>query len=235
MIKRFFLLLFLSSSIKLYSQDKNSSNKLGFLIPIVWNNSNGVYYSLGRRKEPSGNAASYGININYSHFVYKNFFVIGGVGYYRQRFNIQRPFQYRTPDGSEPLVSTTNYSYHNIHFLLGVGYQKNINEKWAVTGQLYYNIYNTYKQKYEQGYAPGKNEVYKKNFMLGKMINLDMRCERYINNRVSLGAAIVLPVYTHWNDDTIFYKYDYANDTQIAAETKFSLGANLSFYYKLKR
>jgi len=92
----------------------------------------------------------------------KNLLVIGRVGYYKQRFNIQRPFQYRTPDGSEPLVSTEKCSYNNIHFLLGVGYQKNINEKWALTGQLSYDMYNTCKQKYEQGYAPGKTRFIKK-------------------------------------------------------------------------
>lgn len=70
--------------------------------------------------------------------------------------------------------------------------------------------------------------------MLGNMINLDLRCERYINNRVSIGAAIVFPIYVHWNDDKIFNKYDYADDTQIVANQKFSFGANFSVYYQLK-
>jgi len=67
------------------------------------------------------------------------------------------------------------------------------------------------------------------------MINLDMSSERQLNNRVSLEAAIVLPVYTHCNDDKIFNKYDYANDTQIAAQTKFSQVLIFHFiisYYK---
>ena len=234
MLKQLLLLLYLCSTIKLYSQEKTNSNKLGFSIPLVWNNSNGVYYSLGNRREPSGNATSYGININYSHFVYKNLFLIGGVGYYKQRFNIQRPFQYRAPDGSEPLVNTKKYSYQNIHLLIGVGYQKTLSTKWGVAGQLSYNMYNSYRQKYEQGYSPGKNEIYKNHFMLGNMINLDLRCERYINNRVSIGAAIVFPIYVHWNDDKIFNKYDYADDTQIVANQKFSFGANFSVYYQLK-
>jgi hypothetical protein len=234
-IKTLTLLLILLSNF-CFSQNKNvKKNTIGVSIPLLLNNSNGVYYSLGNRQEPKGKAISYGANINYSHFFYKNLFIIGGGGYYKQRFNIQRPFQYRTPDGSEPLISTKKYSYQNIHLLIGVGYQKMFNEKWSLSGQLSYNMYRTYKQKYEQEYSPGKNEVYKSHFVIGNMINLDLRCERNLTNRVSIGAAIVFPVYTHWNDDKIFNKYDYADDTQIIAHPKFSLGANLSVYYQLKK
>ena len=234
MIKRFWLFLFICTTISSYSQEKTNSNKLGFSIPIIWNNSNGVYYSLGSRREPSGNAISYGSNINYSHFVYKNMFVIGGLGYYKQQFKIQRPFAYRAPNGSEPLVYTEKYSYHNIHLLIGVGYQKMLKNKWGLAGHVSYNIYNSYRQKYVQEYFPGSNEIYKKNLCLGNMINFDLGMERYINNKISVGAGIVLPIYTHWNNDEIFSKYDYADDTQKIARTRFSLGASLSFYYQLK-
>jgi hypothetical protein len=234
MRKQFFLLLFLGNGFELYSQEKINSNKIGLSIPIVWNNSNGVYYSLGSRKEPSGNALSYGINVNYSLFVYQDWFLIGGGGYFKQRFDIQRPFQYRAPNGSEPLVSTTKYSYQTFQFLLGVGYQHYFRGKWGVTGQLSYNHYNSYKQKYKQDYAPGKNEDFKKSFVLGNMVNLELRCERYVNQRVSVGSSILVPLHTNWKDDNIFNKYDYANDTQITAKNKLSIGANFSFYYHLK-
>ncbi len=228
-------LLLLTNSLVLFSQEKTNSNKLGFSIPIIWNNSNAVFYSLGSRKEPNGNAISFGTNINYSHFFYKNLYIIGGIGYYKQKFGIQRPFKYIAPDLTRPGVYTKSYYYQNIHFLLGVGYQKMITSKWLVGGQLSYNMYRTFKQRYKQEYFPGKNEVYKNIFMIGNMINLDIKCERYLNSRLSIGGAIVLPLYTHWNDDTIFVKYDFADDTQKIAESKFSIGANLSLYYQLKK
>lgn len=221
---------------ELYAQEKTNlnKNKLGISFPFIWNNSNGVYYALGSRKEPEGKAASYGANINYTHYLQKNIFFTGGIGIFRQRFNIQRPFQYDA-GGREPVVVTDKYSYQNLHLLIGLGYQKMVSEKWSIAGQISYNIFHSFKQKYEQSYMPGINEDYKKHFMLGSMVNLDLKCERYLNNRVSIGAAIILPVYTQWNDDKIFYKYDYADDTQIIAQTKFSLGANLSLFYKLKK
>jgi len=234
MTKRFLLLLFVCVTVTSYSQEKTNSNKLGFSIPIIWNKSNGVYYSLGSHREPSGNAVSHGVNINYSHFVYKKLFIIGGLGFYKQRFKIKRPFEYKAPDGSEPLVHTEKYSYNNIQLLIGVGYQKMFKNKWSIDGHVSYNIYNSYRQKYEQEYFPGRNEIYKKNLPLGNTINFGLEMERYLNNKISIGAGILLPIYTHWNNDEIFYKYDYADDTQKIARTKFSLGANVSFYYRLK-
>lgn len=217
-----------------FSQQKGNLNKIGFSIPLIWNNSNGVYYSLGNRREPNGNAISYGANINYSRFFLKNIFIVGGIGYWNQKFDIQRPFQYTTPDGSEPLVSTKKYSYQNIHLLIGAGYQKRVSDRWSVAGQLSYNIYNSYRQKYVQEYFPGKNEDYNNHFKIGNMITVDFRCEQYLSNRLSIAAAIVLPMYVHWNDDEKFNKYYYADDTQIIAHSKKSFGVNLSIYYHLK-
>ena len=234
MTKLILLFLLLCNSISVISQEKVNSDKLGFSLPLIWNNSSGVYYSLGNRREPVGNAISYGANINYSHFILKNLFIVGGVGYWNQTFNIQRPFQYRTPDGSEPLVNTNNYSYQNIQLLIGAGYQKMISDRWSLAGQLTYNIYNSYRQKYTQEYSPGKNEIFKTRFIIGSIINLDLRCERYISNRVSIGTTIFFPIYTHWNDDKMFNKYDYSDDSQIIAYQKSSFGASLSIYYQLK-
>lgn len=234
MKKQLLLLLLLCNGITSLSQEKKNYSKLGLSIPIILNTSEGVYYTLGNRREPKGSAISYGANINYSHFFYKNLFIIGGVGYYKQRFNIQRPFQYRTPNGSEPLVSTNKYSYQNIQILVGLGYQKMVNEKWSLTGQVNYNMYRSYRQKYQQEYSPGTNEVYKKNFAIGRMINMDFRCERYLKDRISIAAAITFPFYTRWNDDEIFNKYDYSDDTQIIAYPKFSYGTTLSLFYQLK-
>lgn len=235
MVRHFVLLVLMCHSIELFSQQKHNYDKLGISIPFVWNNSNGVYYSLGNRREPVGNALSYGFNLNYSHFLINNIFIIGGAGYYKQRFNIERPFEYRSPDGTRPLVSTKRYYYQNIHFLIGFGYQKKVAEKWAVGGQFSYNIYSSFKQKYIQMYSPDNNEFHNRKFMMGNTINLDIKFEHYLNSRVSIEGAVVFPVLSYWNDDLIFIKYGYANDTQTIAKSKMSIGANFSFCYKYKK
>ena len=40
---------------------KELGNTIGISIPVIWNNSNGIYYSTGNRREPSGKAMSYGV------------------------------------------------------------------------------------------------------------------------------------------------------------------------------
>ena len=85
----FFTLLFVLLFNDGFSQvNKKQNNSIGISVPIIWNNSNGVYYSLGSRKEPMGKSVSYGININYRKVVYKGWFGGIGAGYFKQAFNI---------------------------------------------------------------------------------------------------------------------------------------------------
>jgi len=56
-----FVILILLSA-KGYSQKKAAYkvSALGISVPVIWNNSNGIYYSLGNRQEPTGKSLAMG-------------------------------------------------------------------------------------------------------------------------------------------------------------------------------
>ncbi len=149
-MKHFFLLLsftllFISHSNLSFSQKKiDKKNTVGISIPFVWNNSSGVYYTLGNRKESQGKAISYGINLNYSKKIWKNIFGIVAIGYFKQVFGIKRPFDFNAPDGTEPLVQTKSYIYNNLYLSIGIGQQIKLNETFFINGVVVYNSYNSF-------------------------------------------------------------------------------------------
>ncbi len=176
MTKQLIIIVLLVLSFKGYSQNEtHKSNSIGISIPIIWNNSEATFYSLGNRKEPTGKGMSYGININYSRTVYKNLFGVLGIGYFRQVFGIERPFNYITPDGTKPMVYTKAYIYNTVHLIAGIGYQKKLNGVLSVKGIASYNWYNSYRQKYSPGNVfVGNSQINHKSIALGNMINLSM-------------------------------------------------------------
>ncbi len=213
------------------AQENKANNQISISTPLIWNHSNGVYYTLGNRREPDGKAISYGINSRYSRIISHGIFATAGVGYFRQNFNIQRPFDYVTPDGSEPLIRTESYSYSNFNMLAGVGYQKKLSKEVIVKGEVIFNQYYAFREKYRQSYSPGVNEIYKKSFFTGQSVFLALGMSKFISHRFSVGAEWLQPVHTRWKDDDIFFEYDYSTDSQIIAKNKFSTGISLSFYY----
>lgn len=229
MVKVFLLTLSLILNVSAISQSKKES--IGVSIPVIWNNSEAIYYSLGSPDHLSGNAISYGFNINYTRVIYKSLFMVGGIGYFKQKFGIKRPFNYVTPDSTKPIVYTEYYWYRNIYWLLGIGYQKMLSKNLSFMGTISYNNYHSYEQRYAQKYFPGVNEIYKKRISIGEMVNLDLGINQYISNKVSVGGNIILPVFTHWNKDEIFFNNYYSNDEQQIAHNKFSLGIAISCSY----
>ena len=221
-------------NLKGYSQtEKYKINAIAISLPIIWNNSEATYYILGSPKHPNGNAISYGLNVNYSRTIYKKLFALAGIGYFKQKFGIKRPFEYTAPDGTKPAVYTEYYAYYNIYLLLGVGYQKILTKNLSINGKVLCNVYNSFKQKYSQKYFPNSNEINKKSLSIGSMISFDLGMERFINNKISIGTGIVLPLYTKWNKDAIFFRNGYSSNEQQIARNKFSIGIAFSCYYHL--
>lgn len=60
------------------------NSSIGISIPVIWNNSEATYYQLGSPKYPRGKATSYGLNVDYSHPLYKGIYGKLGVGYFKQ-------------------------------------------------------------------------------------------------------------------------------------------------------
>lgn len=130
-----------------YSQNKIPNNSIGISIPIVWNNSQAVFYDLGKKQMPKGSAASYGINVDYSRSVSNNLFLTVGFGYFKQDFNIFRPFDFGDTL-TRLLYHTKSYKYDNFHFAGGLGYIKNVSKTLSLKGAITYNIYYSFKQIY---------------------------------------------------------------------------------------
>jgi hypothetical protein len=108
-----------------YSQNEiKKLNSIGVSMPVIWNNSEAVYYILGNLKMPAGKCVSNGINVNYSRNIHNNFFLVTAVGFFRQRFNIARPFTFTSQNQFG--FFTKKYSYDNIQLTGGVGYKKKL-------------------------------------------------------------------------------------------------------------
>lgn len=202
-------------------------------IPMLWNSSNGVYYGLGRRKEPSGEALSYGINLQYSKSIYKNIFGTVGIGYFNQVFGIKRPIDYRMPNIPDILIFSKFYAYNSFHFFAGLGYKQSLGQKFALKGQATYNLYHSFRQRYTPTITNfGGNQINKDSFGLGRMVNLHIDLERKLSKNISVGLGLIVPVLVEWkDDDTMFYKLGYGDDEQRIAYNKFSIGTNLFCNY----
>jgi hypothetical protein len=239
--KLFFLLLacvWLAIGNTQAQKEESSSQKephkvhhLGLSIPMIWNNSSGVYYSVGNRKEPEGGGLSYGINLNYSKSIYKKLFGVLGAGYFKQVFGIGRPIDYDT-GGPEPLIYSRIYAYNSFHFFVGLGYKQVLNHNLALKGQITYNLHHSFRQKYTPTNTNfGENQINKNSFGIGNMINMNLDIEKRVSKKISAGIGIVFPILTQWDDDKIFYELGYTDDEQKIAYNKFSIGTNIFCNY----
>lgn len=199
---------------------------------MLYNNSNGVYYSGGRRREPTGSAVSYAINVHYSRdIIFKGLYVTAGAGYFRQAFGIRRPFHYDSP--YRPLFHTQSYMYNNLQLSYGIGYKLKISNTMKLNTNLTYNQFHSYRQKYVlmQPFMGSNGQVNNKKAKLGKMANISFGLEKKINNKFSVGLDSIVPVHIQWNNDVMFIWYEYSNDTQQIARNRYSLGASVSCIY----
>ena len=123
MLTRILFAILIISSVRGYSQKKaaHKVNAIGISVPVIWNKSEATFYRLGSAMFPSGNATSYGINVNYLRTLYRGIYGIVGIGYFRQAFEIVRPFDYDSPNNFG--YGTKSYKYDNVQLLLGVGYK----------------------------------------------------------------------------------------------------------------
>ena len=204
-----------------------TKESIGVSIPLIWNNSKSTYYFLGSPKYPTGTALSYGISCSYSRLVYKNFFIIAGIGYFKQEFAIQRPLNY-APNGVQVLYSSKSYLYNTITPMLAVGYLQKV-RKYIIKEWISYNNYFSFNQKYHinESLNPSQN----KKFSIGNQLVANIGIERTLNNKFSIGTSLMLPVYTNWNKDSFFINSFYSGNEQKIANNIFSIGLSINCFY----
>jgi hypothetical protein len=118
-----------------------------------------------------------------------------------------------------------------LQLLGGIGYQKLFTGKNSIKCELIYNYYSSFRQKYVVQVPKGDLQINKNSMSLGEMVDFYLALERNISNKISLGAGFIIPIYTHWNKDEIFYNLQYSSDEQQVARNKFSIGTIISCNY----
>jgi hypothetical protein len=199
---------------------------------VIWNKTT-IYnsYSGARAKDITGNAISNGINLNYSRTIYKNLFAKIGAGYFKQKFGMQRGFDYEeTHTISGLYYSTEYYSYSTLTYFGGVGYNTIIGEKYNLRFLAAYNFFNTYKQEFKHDFngLPGNinPQIRKDSYAFGSSIVLQPGISRPLYKNFRIGIDILLPVYNKWRKDKIFRE-----DMNEFYGSDFSIGGSINFIY----
>lgn len=207
---------------------KPKQNSISVSVPVIWAKTETLYFTLGNPRYSGSTTTNSGVNVNYSRKLYKAFYGMLGVGYFNQSFNIVRPVDY--DDGSTNLLyHTESYSYKNIWMSLGVKYHKSfINESNVAKAGISYNYLHSYEQKYVISQANGVQQVNQLSLPLCDMFNLDLGLERYFGKIFSIELDGMFSLYTKWRNDKMFFKCEYSNDSQRAANNKSSIGLNFS-------
>lgn len=193
--------------------------------PFVWNKYE-ITNLIGSTKLMDGSGWSNGINLTFSKPVRKDFLLCGGVGFYKQNFDLHRPFDYPSP--TYPLFTTRMYSYQNVQWIIGGAYRIKLGKRHSINCQVTYNSYSSFKQVYYTETA-NPEQVNHKNINLGSSINFALGMRRKIGEKFLMGADAMLPFAMKWRKDIIFRE-----NTSEFHEAKASFGFSLSVTYLLK-
>jgi len=190
----------------------------------------------GYKEYLEGSAVGYGANLNYSFqprfFIKdKHFFVNIGIGYFKQRFDVKRPFDYNTQ--VQPIYYTDYYSYHNWQWIVGLMYNYPF-KKFILTANVSYTELKSFRQEYTPtsrlpstyGFFTQTNH---QQIDFGKMLNLSLGIKRNLGDRFSVGLNVLIPVYVQWRNDEIF-----KDDPSTFYSPEFSLGSSICITYNLK-
>lgn len=191
----------------------------------------------GRKPYRTGSSTSTDIYVHYSFrprsiIKNKNLRVEIGGGYFFQRFNVNRPFSYRS--NVEIIFETDHYSYLCYHGDLGLTYKHTFKSKeYFLTYSATYRVLKSFQQNYTPTYSAGTDGFFtqqdRRQIDFGKMISLGVGINRRLGNRFSIDANIITPVYTRWRNDAIFN-----DDPATWYKPRFSLGASLGASYNFK-
>ncbi|WP_339700966.1 hypothetical protein [Algoriphagus aquimarinus] len=235
-----FVLIFCFSYQPLVAQSRQSSLSVSF--PTIWSNvkvmDNWTPPTAPNYKEHlEGSTFGYGVNLNYAFqprliIKDKHFFVNIGAGYFNQRFDVSRPFNYNSfiyiP------YYTDHYAYQCLSLSVGLTYEYSLGKKYSLTGDLFYYQLYSFRQSYTPTYSSpnrgfdGFTQFNSDKINFGRMISLSLGVKRSLGQRLSLGVQVVSPVYTRWRNDNIF-----DDDPSTFSHPGFSLGTSITIAYHL--
>ncbi len=212
----------------LFSQ-KVRNNSLGISIPVIYNKSSATFYRLGSENNTIGEAVSSGININYRSTISKKIYTNIGVGFLKQKFAIKRPFKFDSPFNFG--FSSESYSYNNISFFGGFGYNFKLNKKYYLKTLIEYNLLYSFQQKYIVNKQNSQLQINNYNKTIGNKFNLNIGVEKSVYKKITIGAFLILPLKTNWYKDEIFYNLGYSEIENRIAKNIFSIGTMFTCNY----
>lgn len=194
--------------------------------------------AINRENQFKGTSLGHGINLNYSFrpaFLLKDKHILLniGAGYFKQRFDIQRPFDYVSP--VQPIFYTDNYSYHCWQLSTGLAYNYPLSKNYFLSGNLFYNWLNSFRQEYTPMNNHGYGELTQVNnnrIDFGNNLMLTIGLSRLIANRYSFGLSVLVPLFIRWRNDKIF-KDD--STKYFSPELSLGLSMNVTFYLQNNR
>ncbi|MBX2947605.1 MAG: hypothetical protein KF725_17375 [Cyclobacteriaceae bacterium] len=217
--------------------NSSGQSNLSVSVPVIWSEvkvkDNWTPPTAPNYKEyHSGSAVGYGINLYYSFQPKlltkdKHFFMNIGAGYFKQRFNVTRPFDYNSP--VQPIFRTDHYSYHCWQGLIGLSYNYQLKKDYFLMGTLTYNALYSFRQDYVPTFT-AETQVNHEKINFGKIVSLNVGLNKYLGERFWLGLHVVAPLYTRWRNDKIF-----RDDPTTYYHPKFGLGTYLSVSYRISK
>lgn len=203
----------------------SAQNSISISTPFIFNVVE-ITDNFGPHQQIGGNAFGYGVNFkcNFRPNILrlnKNLSFKVGVGYFRQQFNLERPFHFDSP--IQILYYTDNYSYDNLQWILGLAYKNPLKQKNYLNIELLYNGLNSFRQKYNtsSGGSAQESQIESDRYNYGCIITISTGLQKDIGDdkRYSVGLNLIMPIYTKWRKDSIF-----DDDPTEYCHPKFSLG-----------
>jgi len=213
-------------------------NSLSVSVPMIYSNVTvknnwSPPTAIHRINQFSGTAIGSGININYSFrpvFIFKNrlkhFTMNIGVGYFSQRFDVIRFFNYNSP--YYLVYSTDHYSYKCWQGSVGLVYIHALGKKHFFKGDVMYSMQQSFKQEYTPKALNSPTQINKLNIDFARTITLVLGVQRKLGGEVFVGLNLFLP-YVWWRNDKIF-----GDNPSTFSSPSFSLGGSVNVIYRFK-
>jgi hypothetical protein len=190
--------------------------------------------AVNRTNQFNGTSLGYGVSLNYTFrptFLIKNQHLLlnVGAGYFKQRFDLRRPFDYTSP--LKPIFYTDNYSYHCWQWSGGITYNYSLKKLYFLSGDLSYSWLSSFRQDYTptSNYGYGNlTQINRNQVDFGNILILAIGLNRNLGNNVSIGFSVLSPLYTRWRNDKIF-----RDDTSEFSHPKFGIGSSIRATYRL--
>jgi hypothetical protein len=206
-VNRILLLPLLSVFVSAYGQVQGK-HAIGFSIPFIVSTTETKYYILGNPKYSVATAWSYGLELNYRRDFHSGLWGGLSLGYFKEQFNNKRPFKFAYDSGLL-LISTDHYSYDNVKLSITAGLRhrlKDLSARESITYHYLHSFHQKYVPAIHTTFSYADYQVENKNYKFGEMITANFELSRIISKQNSMGLGLIVPLYTRWRKDAIFWE-----------------------------